>query len=243
MKGAGILKVFFPHFLVYQKKMIPLKFLRRHWHDIGLFSAVVAGVYLIFAWNELALLQRLLLLNFIAMLIHQFEEYSWPGGFPAVSNILMLPDLKLDRIMNPLNQNSSMVTNLILAYGFYLLPVFFPNVIWLGLAPVLLGLIVQFIGHVIYVNIKLRSFYSPGAAAVVFGFVPIGVIYIHHIIVNNMINMWGWLLAVVYMTVFVFLDFYIIEQKLLGGKNSPYPFDQDEMKRFDIEKKLELARR
>ncbi len=223
--------------------MSPLKFLRRHWHDLGLISVMVAGAYLIFAWNEIVLLQKLLLLNFIAVLIHQFEEYSWPGGFPAVANIVLMPSLKLDRIMTPLNQNSSMVTNLIFAYGFYLLPVLFPNVIWLGLAPVLVGLTIQFIGHVIYVNIKLRTFYSPGAAAVVFGFVPIGVIYIYHIIANNMLNLWGWLLAVVYMTVFVFLDFYIIEQKLLGGKNPPHPFDQDEMKRFDVEKKLELVRR
>ena len=224
-----------------EKKMIPLKFLRRHWHDIGLFSAMVAGVYLIFAWNELVLLQKLLLLNFIAVLLHQFEEYSWPGGFPAVANMVLMRSAKPDRY--PLNQNSSMVANLIFAYGFYLLPVFFPNVIWLGLAPVLIGLTMQFIGHVIYVNMKLRSFYSPGAAATVFGHIPIGVIYIYYILANNIVNLWGWLLAVVYMTVFFFLNFFIIEQKLLGDKNSPYPFDQDEMKRFDIEKKLELARR
>lgn len=223
--------------------MTPLKFLRRHWSNIGLFSAMVAGAYLIFAWNELAFLQRLLLLNFIAVLIHQFEEYSWPGGFPALANIVLMRSEKPERY--PLNQNSSMVANVIFAYGFYLLPVFFPNVIWLGLAPVLIGLTMQFIGHVIYVNIRLRSFYSPGVAATVFGHIPIGVIYIHHILANNMVNLWGWLVAVVYMTVFMFLNFYIIEQKLLGGKNSPYPFDQDQMKgkRFDVEKKLERAKR
>ena len=224
-----------------EKKMSPLKFLRRHWHDIGLFSAIITAAYLLFTWNSTILLQKLLILNFIAVLLHQFEEYSWPGGFPAIANMAMMPSEKPDRY--PLNQNSSMVANLIFAYAFFLLPVFFPNMIWLGLGPVLVGAILQFIGHVIYVNIKLRSFYSPGVAATVFGHVPIGVIYIHHIVVNNMINMWGWLLAVVYMTVFMFFDFYVNEQKLLGGKNSPYPFDQDEMKRFDIEKKLELARR
>jgi hypothetical protein len=90
---------------------------------------------------------------------------------------------------------------------------------------------------------KLKSFYSPGVAAVVFGWLPIGVIYLYHIIANNMVNLWDWLLAVVWMVVFIFLDFYIIEQKLLGDKNSPYSFDQDEMKRFDIEKKLECDRR
>lgn len=159
--------------------MNPLKFLRRHWHDIGLISAIVAGAYLIFAWNELVLLQRLLLFNFIAVLIHQFEEYSWPGGFPAVANMALMPSEKPDRY--PLNQNSSMVANLIFAYGFFLLPVFFPNVIWLGLAPVIIGSIVQFISHAIYTNIKLKSFYNPGVAATVFGHIPIGVIYIYYI--------------------------------------------------------------
>ena len=221
--------------------MSPLKFLRRHWHDIGLFSAIVAGVYLISAWNELIFLQKLLILNFIVVLLHQFEEYSWPGGFPAIANMAMMPSEKPDRY--PLNQNSSMVANLIFAYVFFLLPVFFPNMIWLGLGQVLVGAILQFISHGIYTNIKLKSFYNPGVAATVFGHIPIGIIYIHYILANNMVNLWGWLLAVVWMGVFVFLNFYLIEQKLLGDKNSPYPFDQDEMKRFDVEKKLDLARR
>jgi len=179
------------------------------------------------------------MLNFIAVLLHQFEEYSWPGGFPAVANKVLFPSLKLERYLNPLNQNSSMVANLVFAYGFYLFPVFFPNVIWLGLAPAIVGLSVQFIGHVIYVNIKLKSFYSPGVATTVFGFVPIGLIYINHILVNNMVNFGGWLLAIVYMIVAVSVIFYIIEQKLLGDKNSPYPFDPDEMKRGGVAERFE----
>lgn len=221
--------------------MSPLKFLRRHWHDIGLFSAVVAGVYLIFAWNELVILQRLLLLNFIVVLLHQFEEYSWPGGFPAVANMVLFSSAKPDRY--PLNQNSSMVANLIFAYVFFLVPVFFPNVIWLGLAPVLVGSILQFISHGIYTNIKLRVFYNPGLAATVFGHIPIAVIYIQHILANNLVDSRDWLFGIVWMVVFMFLNFYMIEQRLLGDINSPYPFDPDEMKRFDVEKKLELAKR
>jgi Protein of unknown function with HXXEE motif len=216
--------------------MLPLKFLRRHWHDIGLSSAIVAGAYLIFAWNELVLLQKLLLLNFIVVLLHQFEEYSRPGGFPAIANLVLVPSM-------PLNQNSSMVANLIFAYGFYLIPVFFPNIIWLGLAPVLIGLTVQFVGHVIFINWKLRTIYTPGVATTVLGHIPIGVIYINHILANNIVNMWDWLFAVAYAAVFMFLNFYIIEQKLLGGKNPPYPFDQDEMKRFNVEEKLKRARK
>ncbi|MDD2666200.1 MAG: HXXEE domain-containing protein [Methanocellales archaeon] len=202
---------------------------------------MVAGAYLIFAWNDTVLLQKLLILNFIAVLLHQFEEYSWPGGFPAIANMVLKRSERPDRYW--LNQNNSMVANLNFAYVFYLVPVFFPNVIWLGLAPVLGGAIVQFFTHAIYENIKLRSFYNPGVAATVFGHIPIGVIYVYYILANHLVNWWDWLLAVAWLAIFCFLNFYILEQKLLADKNSPYPFDQDEMKRFDIEKKLERARR
>lgn len=221
--------------------MVSLRFLRRHWHDIGLFSALVATAYLIVTWNWAVHLQELLLLNFIVVLLHQFEEYSWPGGFPAVANVVLLPSANPERY--PLNQNSSMVANLIFAYGFYLVPVFFPNVIWLGLAPVLVGGTIQFIGHVIYVNLKLRSFYSPGVATTVFGHVPIAAFYIYQISIHQLADGWDWLLAVVYMIVFVSLNFGVLEQLILGDKNSPYPFDEDEMERFDIQGKLERARR
>src|SRR5918999_2072640 len=163
--------------------MISLQFLRRHWHDVGLFSALVAGVYLIVAWNDLPILQRLLLLNFIVILLHQFEEYSWPGGFPAVFNMVFMPSSTPDRY--PLNQNSSMVANLVLSYGFNLLPVFFHDVIWFGLAPVLLGVFIQVLGHGILINAKLRSIYNPGVVTAVFGHLPVGVMYIHHIQTND----------------------------------------------------------
>jgi len=222
-----------------ETKMSSLKFLRRHWHDIGLFSAVVAGASLMFAWNEMIFLQKLLILNFIVVLLHQFEEYSWPGGFPAVANMAMMSSEKPDRY--PLNQNSSMVANLLFAYVFFLLPVFFPGSIWLGLAPILVGSIIQFISHGIYTNIKLKYFYNPGLAATVFGHIPIAVFYINYIVANNLVNQWDWIWAVVYMFAFLVLDFYLIEQKLLSNKNSPYPFDPDEMKRFNVGKKLEMS--
>src|SRR5918998_6408461 len=178
--------------------MTAFKVFRRHWHGVGVVSAVVASIYLAATWDDLEVLQRLLLLNFIVVLLHQFEEYSWPGGFPAVANLVMLTGW-MRRYFRPLNQLSSMAANVLFAYTVYLIPVFFPDVIWLGLAPVLIGAVLQVIGHAIYVNIKLRSFYSPGVATAVFGHLPIGVIYIHHILANNMVTSWDWLLAVAYL--------------------------------------------
>ncbi|HEY3899745.1 MAG TPA: HXXEE domain-containing protein [Chthoniobacter sp.] len=221
--------------------MTTSKFLRRHWHDFGLISTVVAAVYLIADWSQLVALQQLLLLNFIVVLLHQFEEYGWPGGFPAVANIVMLRSDRPDRY--PLNQQSSMVANLLFAYVFYLLPVFFPKMIWLGLAPVLVGFPLQFFGHVIIVNKKLKSLYSPGVATAVFGHLPVAAFYIYQICTNHLATGWDWLFAFLYAIGFAALDFGALEVALLGDKNSRYPFDQDEMERMEIGKKFALAQR
>jgi hypothetical protein len=217
---------------------------RRHWHDVGLLSALVAGIYLVVAWGDLDDLQRLLLLNFIVVLLHQFEEYSWPGGFPAVANLILMPAMgSLSRWLKPLNQLSSAVANCVFAYVFYLLPVFFPHTIWLGLAPVLVGLVIQTAGHCFLVNYRIRSLYSPGVATTVFGFIPVGGAYIYHIQANSLATASDWLAALGYMVVAVLLIFYVIEQRLLGGDNPRYPFPEDELQRGGVARRFETVQR
>jgi hypothetical protein len=79
-------------------------------------------------------------------------------------NVILRPSPAPNRY--PLNQNSAIVVNMLAASGFYLVTVFFPNVIWLGLALVLFGLL-QFVVHGVVTNVKVRSVYNPGLAAVV----------------------------------------------------------------------------
>lgn len=220
-----------------------LRLFRRHWHDIGLVPALLAAAYLLLCWNDIDVLQRLVILNFIIVLLHQFEEYSWPAGFPAVANLVFMPLAGMSRYFKPLNQLSSAVANVTFAYVFYLLPVFFPHTIWLGLATVLVGAALQVIGHAIVVNYQLRSLYSPGVATAVFGWLPLGVIYIYYVQTHGLAGVWVWLAAIVYMAVAMALVFYVIEQRLLGGENPSYPFEDDEMERFGIGEKLETARR
>jgi hypothetical protein len=223
--------------------MSPSKLLRRHWHDIGLGSAIVAGAWLLVGWENFEVLQRLLILNFVIVLLHQFEEYSWPGGFPAVANVVMVPLLGNPRYFKPLNQLSSAAANVTFAYVFYLLPVFFPNTIWLGLATIIVGAVLQVIGHAIVVNYRIRSLYSPGVATAVCGWLPLGVVYVYYIHQNGLATGWDWLGAVAYMIVAMVLIFYVIEQLVFGGDNPRFPFEQDEMERFHIPEKLEAARR
>jgi hypothetical protein len=221
--------------------MTPLKFFSRHWHDVGIVSGLIAGVYLAVAWKNLDVLQRIVVLNFIIVVLHQFEEYSWPGGFPYVANKIFIP-LMGGSFFKPLNQLSSAAANCTFAYGFYLLPVFFPHTIWLALGTFIVGSVLQVIGHGIVVNYQIRSLVSPGTVTAVLGWLPLGVIYVKYVYDHGLVGVWDWPLAVVYAIVGAVTCFYLVEQVWLGRTDPDYhPFDEDELARFRIPEKFQAA--
>lgn len=97
----------------------------------------------------------MLWLSFVAILFHQFEEYRWPGYFAGLFNNVMFKSDTPDHY--PLNTQSAMIINVAIAYVFYLLPVWFPQVVWLGLAPIFMGFF-QVVWHGIVVNIKAKPY-------------------------------------------------------------------------------------
>jgi hypothetical protein len=213
-----------------------MRFVRRHWYEVGAVAAVGAAVGLVLMWQDVGVLRRLLLINFIVLLVHQYEEYGWPGGEPAIMNMALQRSPAPDRY--PLNQNSAMVINVLAAYGFYLVPVFFPTVIWLGLAPVLFG-ILQFVIHGVMTNVKLRSVYNPGLAAVVLGHIPVGIYYLYVVHARGLVSVWDLVFGVAYLLAFQYLFLVKMTHTWLADRDSPYAFAAEEMCRFNVPQKLE----
>lgn len=212
-----------------------MKFLRRHWYDIGGIVAILAGIVLFISWKQMDVLSILLLANFIGLLVHQYEEYGFPGGGPAINNWLRDPNkTALDRY--PLNQLNAVVGNAAGAYLLYLIPVFFPHMIWLGLAPIIVGLF-QFFGHGIVMNRKMKSWYNPGLAAVLLFHVPIGCYYLYYIVSQKLVSPSDWGLSILFLVVFM-VPVQIISYRKLVSKASPYPFDAVEMNRFNVLEKI-----
>ena len=208
---------------------------RRHWYTVGLFVGLATVAVVVIAWDSLEVVQRVLLLNFAVLTFHQFEEYGWPGGEPAIMNELIQPSTTPDRF--PLNQNSAMIVNVVCAYPFFLIPVFFPHVIWLGLAQVLFGF-AQFVIHGIVTNIKLRNFYNPGLGAVVFGHIPLGIYYIVYVESHGLAAWWNWLLAVPLLMAFIVLSLLKLTYSWLADEHSPYVFADEEMHRWHVDERM-----
>ena len=207
-----------------------MRFIRRHWYTLGLPIAIIAVMWALV--SDLTRVQWILLLNFVVLLLHQFEEYAWPGGEPWIINEVMQPKgSRPDRY--PLNQNNAFVINVPMAWSFYLVPVFFPAAIWVGLAPVVFGFS-QFGAHGIANNLKLKTLYNPGLAAVVLGHIPLGIWYLREVQTSGR----DWVFAILYFALFIVVGMLKIGYGVLADENSAYPFAPEEMERFGRRRRL-----
>ena len=179
-------------------------------------------------------IQVILIFSFMAMLVHQFEEYAWPGGFPSITNIVAFGEKKApDRY--PLNANQCWISNVFLTYPFYVIPVFFPNLIWLGLAQVMLGLI-QIPAHGIVENIKLKSIYNPGLGATMFLQLPLGIYYIWYVATNHLASAGTYVIGFIGAILAMFILFLLPIRLLATNRDSKYPFAEEEMYGYAKEK-------
>ncbi|MBT8338474.1 MAG: HXXEE domain-containing protein [Desulfatitalea sp.] len=205
-----------------------LGFYRRHWFDIGGVLAVVVGVVLLLKWKTLPYIQLLMALNFFTLLLHQFEEYRWPGGLPGQMNGGLHKSDMPDRY--PANPHSLMLLNTVGAYPFYLLPVFFPDVIWLGLGPVLLAF-AQVPTHGLMMPIKLKTLYGKGFITAFFMWLPIGILYIRHIVAEGLVRPADWVYGAIYM--FLFGAFVVQGTiRIFRDKHTPHRFARKQLGRW-----------
>lgn len=201
-----------------------MKWWNRHWYEFGLVPAAIALVVLIVKWGEMPILARVSLINFIGIMLHQFEEYGIPGGTPVFMNKYMRGGDE----RYPLNQFSAMIVNIVIGYISYLLPVFLPDIIWLGMAPILFGCVFQVVMHIGVFAGKFHRFYNPGLGAVLCIHVPCGIYYIWYTVSNSLVSGRDWVFTVIYMIVLVAFTA-LAGQVIFSSKDSKYPFDEKEI--------------
>ncbi|MDQ0050557.1 HXXEE domain-containing protein [Paenibacillus polymyxa] len=206
-----------------------MNFLRKYWQDAGAIIGVVVCIVLLMNQAILSDITGMLWLSFVAILFHQFEEYRWPGYFAGLFNNVMFKSEAPDHY--PLNTQSAMIINVVIAYVFYLLPVWFPQVIWLGLAPVFMGFF-QVVWHGIVVNIKAKTLYNPGLFTALLLHVPVGIWYIHEIVLRDIPTVTDWIGGTIYFIFAVYI--FIIKGNIwLKKSDSPYSFSKQQLGAYD----------
>jgi hypothetical protein len=180
-----------------------------------------------------------LLAGFVLVPLHEFEEYGWPGGEPAIMNKVIQPSDRPDRY--PLNQNSALVVNVAAWYPFAIVAALLPDQIWLGLGTLLFW-VGQFGVHAIVTNRKLKTLYNPGVLTLLLGLALL-VYYAIYVESNDLASVWDWVGGVALMAGFAVIFLFKMTYSWLADKNSPYPFTDTELHRWDIDAKLARLRR
>ena len=208
-----------------------MKFIRNHWYDLGLIPLAAALIWQIINWSTTDLLQKLALFNFMVIFWHQVEEYRFPGGEAAITNLAMQPSTEGSPDRYPLNQNNALFINWVAAFPFYGLPILFPHTLWLAFAPVVFGM-AQLIIHVILTPKRIGNrMYSPGSCAVVFGHWPVGICWFWHVISNGLFRWTTLVFGILYLALFMGLVMMKIGYGIMKKPDNPYPFPEEEFER------------
>jgi hypothetical protein len=170
-----------------------MNFLRLHWFDVGIGFAVLSAGYVLS--SRLEMLSLLLWANLIALFLHQFEEYRFPGYFPGMMNAVMFNSRQPDRF--PLNTNTAMIINILVGWMTYLLAaVLGGRFSWLGIAAMLVS-VGNVIAHTFLFNLKGRTRYNPGMLTALLLFAPIAMSYGYVLVAGSLVTPTDWVLGLV----------------------------------------------
>ena len=147
--------------------------------------AVAILSYLFFNPQGISKLESLLWIHFTTLLIHQFEEYVFPGGFKDFFN----KDIynKNPIIRSPLTDNGVLFVNIGLGWSAYLYSAFQGiSTVWLAIG---LCLVTIFNGALHTILMLLKGKYNPGALSSILLMIPFGIYLMNELLkledVNN----------------------------------------------------------
>jgi hypothetical protein len=121
--------------------------------------------------------------------------------------------------------------NVAAAYPFYALPIFFPHLIWLGLAPILFNLMELVIHGGIATSVT-KAPYNPGLATSLVWLI-LTVWYVAELYRQSLVTGGDWGIAIGYLIAWTVLALPVFTFVLLSDRNSRYPFTSEELSRFE----------
>lgn len=173
-----------------------------HWHEVSAFLGAAVAVCTILLVEEPV--QKCLLAAIVAMLLHFYEEFGFPGGFPHMGVKVLLGSDEADSTKWHCNNLNSMFGNWTALLLLYIVPLFLPSVRFLTLSAMLF-LFAEVLMHLVLFNVRQRSLYNPGMVTGVVLMGAIGLFYFTSVFDESVLAWWDWLLAIVwFVAVFAF---------------------------------------
>jgi len=150
---------------------IAMTWISRYWALIGGIMAIGIILFVLMSGRQLADINTLLWLHLSLLLLHQFEEYIYPGGFSEFFNRNVPRKNKSKQ--SPLNTGGILLVNVVFGWTAYLVSAISGiHNLWLALG--LLGITISN-GLLHTAMALLKRKYVPGLISGFFLFIPFGV--------------------------------------------------------------------
>jgi hypothetical protein len=162
-----------------------MKIISTYWSAFAGVMACGVVIFTLYHDNGVFSIRSFLWLHFATLLLHQFEEYSYPGRFKHFYNNNILNKNPITSY--PLNNKGILLVNVVLAWSMYLLAAFIGiKVIWLSFG--LLGITISNgILHT-FMFVKLKK-YNPGLLTGAFILIPFGIyLFIRLVEFSSLVN-------------------------------------------------------
>jgi hypothetical protein len=156
--------------------------------------SIILGIVYYFNQNE-DIIVYLYWIHLPILMIHEFEEYVFPGGFKEFFNKKTV--FALDPVENDVPLNEPMIFWInIGVWIFIILGALLVNIVpWLGLIFILFNGLFNGFGHLFLFQIKVRG-YNPGLVTTILFVVPLSVLVVLTIHNQTLFSVSDWIISI-----------------------------------------------
>jgi Protein of unknown function with HXXEE motif len=180
-----------------QKKARFLKNLNNIWQLTGAFIAPVLFTFLFIQYGTnpgLNMYQWLLWLHLPIIMIHEFEEYIFPGGFKNFFNTSTIFSPHELQDETPVSEAYIFFVNPVLIWPWAIIGAVFYTLPWIGFSLIIFQFVINNVQHAVLFQLK-RKGYNPGLFTTLFVLIPYCTLVTWYVIANNTLTTPDWIFS------------------------------------------------
>jgi len=169
------------------------------WQLLGLFLAPILFTFLFiqyFTNSFLNMYQWLLWLHLPVIMIHECEEYIFPGGFKNFANTKTILAPRVLKEDTPASEPYIFFINPVLIWSWAIIGAVYYTLPWIGFSLIIFQFLINNTQHTIVFQLKNKG-YNPGLFTTMFVLLPYCTFVIWYVISQKALTVSDWVLSII----------------------------------------------
>lgn len=127
-------------------------------------------------------------------MIHEFEEYIFPGGFKNFFNTRTIFSPREIKDETPVSEAYIFFVNPVLIWPWAIIGAVFYTLPWIGFSLIIFQFVINNVQHAVLFQLKHKG-YNPGLLTTLFVLIPYCTLVVWYVIANNIMTTSDWILS------------------------------------------------